>query len=137
MMFSFAGTAQEAGAGGRSGGSWYPCPRFIDGAFFFMHLASFTFLLNHCGSLVSTLVFLSETECPPPPSMNREQGYQLPPIYHQLLLPEQFPRRKTSRDQDFSLRSRNVVTASKTRSKVSETLIHFINTFIINRSVTF
>ena len=35
------------------------------------------------------------------PSMNREQGYQLPPIYHQLLLREQFPRRKTSRDQDF------------------------------------
>ena len=35
------------------------------------------------------------------PSMNREQGYQLPPIYHQLLLPGQFPRRKTSRDQDF------------------------------------
>ena len=28
-------------------------------------------------------------------------GYQLAPIYHQLLLPEQFPRRKTSRDQDF------------------------------------
>ena len=27
------------------------------------------------------------------PSMNREQGYQLPPIYHQLLLPEQFPRK--------------------------------------------
>ena len=36
-----------------------------------------------------------------PPSMNREQGYQLPPIYHQLLLPEQFPRKKTSRDQGF------------------------------------
>ena len=35
------------------------------------------------------------------PSMNRERGYHLPPIYHQLLLPEQFPRRKTSRDQDF------------------------------------
>ena len=28
------------------------------------------------------------------PSMNREEGYQLPPIYHQLLLPEQFPRKK-------------------------------------------
>ena len=35
------------------------------------------------------------------PSMNREHGYQLPPIYHQLLLPEQFPRTKTSRDQVF------------------------------------
>ena len=35
------------------------------------------------------------------PSMNREQGYQLPLIYHQLLLPEQFPRKKTSRDQGF------------------------------------
>ena len=35
------------------------------------------------------------------PSMNREQGYQLPPIYHQHLLPEQFPRKKTSRDQGF------------------------------------
>ena len=56
------------------------------------------------------------------PSMNREQGYQLPPIYHQLLLPEQFPRRKTSHNQDFSLRSRNVVTVSKTRSKVGKTL---------------
>ena len=40
------------------------------------------------------------------PSMNREQGYQLPPIYHQLLLPEQFPRRKTSRDQEF-IKGRN------------------------------
>ena len=29
------------------------------------------------------------------PSMNREQVYQLPPIYHQLLLPEQFPRKET------------------------------------------
>ena len=26
--------------------------------------------------------------------MNREQGYQLPPIYHQLLLTEQFPAKK-------------------------------------------
>ena len=31
------------------------------------------------------------------PAMNCEQGYQLPPIYHQL----QFPRKKTSRDQGF------------------------------------
>ena len=68
VMFSFAGTAQEAGAGGRSGaaggrsaGNWYPCSRFIDGAFFFTYIASFTFLLVHCGSLVSTLVLLSET----------------------------------------------------------------------------
>ena len=35
------------------------------------------------------------------PSMNSEQWYQLPPIYHQLLLREQFPRKKTSRDQGF------------------------------------
>ena len=37
------------------------------------------------------------------PSINCEQGYQLPPppIYHQLLLPERFPRKKTSRDQGF------------------------------------
>ena len=34
-------------------------------------------------------------------SMNREQGYQLPPIYHELLRPEQFPRKKTSCDQGF------------------------------------
>ena len=43
VMFSFAGTAQETGTGGRSGGSWYPCSRFIDGAFFFMYIGSFTF----------------------------------------------------------------------------------------------
>ena len=54
------------------------------------------------------------------PSMNREQGYQLPPIYHQVLLPEQFPRKKTSRDQGFQLRGRNVVKFQETRSKVSE-----------------
>ena len=30
VMLSFAGTAQEAGAGGRSGGSWYPCSQFSD-----------------------------------------------------------------------------------------------------------
>ena len=35
------------------------------------------------------------------PSMNREQGYQLSPIYHQLLLTEQFLRKKTSHDQGF------------------------------------
>ncbi len=35
------------------------------------------------------------------PSMNRELGYQLPPIYHQLLLPDQFQRRKTSRGQNL------------------------------------
>ena len=46
-------------------------------------------------------------------------GYQLPPIYHQLLLPEQFPRKKTSRDQGL-LRGRNVVKFQETRSKVSE-----------------
>ena len=46
------------------GGSWYPCSRFIDGALFLMYVASFTFLLVHCGSLVSTFVLSSETECP-------------------------------------------------------------------------
>ena len=35
------------------------------------------------------------------PSMNREQGYQLPLIYHQLLLREHLPQKKTSRDQGF------------------------------------
>ena len=54
------------------------------------------------------------------PSMNREQGYQLPPIYHQLLLPEQFPRKKTSRDQGFPMRGRNVVKFQEKRSKVSK-----------------
>ena len=84
VMFSFAGTAQEAGARGRSGGSWYPCSRFIDGEFFFMYTASFTFLLVHCGYLVSTLVLSSETECP-----------------------EQFPQRKTSRDfENISVHSK-------------------------------
>ena len=29
-----------------------------------MYMASFTFLLVHCDSLVSTLVLSSETECP-------------------------------------------------------------------------
>ena len=40
---------------------------FTDGAFFIMYIhpvASYSFLLVHCGSLVSTLVLLSETECP-------------------------------------------------------------------------
>ena len=37
-MFSFAGTAQEAGAGGRSGVDGIPV---IDGAFFFMYYNSF------------------------------------------------------------------------------------------------
>ena len=54
------------------------------------------------------------------PSMNREQGYQLPLIYHQLLLPEHLPRKKTSRDQGFWMRDRNVVKFQETRSKVSE-----------------
>ena len=48
-MFSFAGTAQEAVAGGRSGAAGIP----VHGS-----------LIVHCGSLVSTLVLSSETECP-------------------------------------------------------------------------
>ena len=31
---------------------------------YIMYMSSFTFLLVHCGSLVSTLVLSSETECP-------------------------------------------------------------------------
>ena len=56
------------------------------------------------------------------PSMNLEQGYQLPPIYRQLLLPGHFPRRKTSRDREFLMRSRNVVKSFEIRSKVSQNL---------------
>ena len=63
-MFSFAGTAQEAGAGGRSGAAGIPVHGSLMGAFLIMYMASFTFLLVHCGSLVSTLVLSSETECP-------------------------------------------------------------------------
>ena len=44
-------------------GQLNPCSRFIDGAHFFMYMASFSFHLVHCGSLVSTLVLSSETEC--------------------------------------------------------------------------
>ena len=43
VMFSFAGTAQEAGAGGRSGPAGIPV---------------------HGSLMGSTLVLLSETECP-------------------------------------------------------------------------
>ena len=42
--------------------------------------------------------------------------YQLPPIYHQLLLPEQFPPRKTSLLVEKPKRRE----VSKTRSKVSK-----------------
>ena len=46
MMFSFAGTAQEAGAGGRSGAAGIPVHgSLMGGTFFFMYMASFTFLL--------------------------------------------------------------------------------------------
>ena len=81
-----------------------------------MYMASFTFLLAHCGSLVSTLVLSSETECPvvlqwsPTPvgtvrlvcSLKRfPSGCLVSPMYHQFLLSEQFQRKKTSRDQGF------------------------------------
>ena len=64
VMFSFAGTAQDVGAGVSSGAAGIPVRGLLMGRltrFFF--IASFTFLLVHCGSLVSTLVLLSVTEC--------------------------------------------------------------------------
>ena len=75
-----------------------------------MYMASFTFLLVNCGSLVSTLVLVSETECPvalqwsPTPvgmvrlvcSLKRfPSGRLVSPMY------TCFPRRKTLHDQDF------------------------------------
>ena len=63
MMFSFAGNAQEAEAGGRSGAAGIPVRGSMMGRFS-LSMASFIFLLIHCGSLVSTLVLSSETECP-------------------------------------------------------------------------
>ena len=64
-MISFAGNAQEAGAGGRSGAAGNPVHGSLMGCFSLcIWMASFTFLLVHCGSLVSTLVLSSETECP-------------------------------------------------------------------------
>ena len=63
-MFSFAGNAQEAEAGGRSGAAGIPVRGSMMGRFS-LSIASFTFLLVNCGSLVtSTLVYISETECP-------------------------------------------------------------------------
>ena len=60
-MFSFAGTAQEAGAGGRSGAAGIPVHGSLMGRFSLcIYMASFTFLLVHCGSLVSTLVLSSK-----------------------------------------------------------------------------
>ena len=52
-MFSFAGTAQEAGAGGRSEAAGVPVYGSLMGRFSLCK-SSFTFLLVHCGSLVST-----------------------------------------------------------------------------------
>ena len=54
MMFSFAGTAQEARAGGRSGAAGSPVRGSLMGCFS-LCMASFTFLLVHCGSLVLAL----------------------------------------------------------------------------------
>ena len=64
VMFSFAGTAQEAGAGGRSGAAGIPVHGSMMRRSSLCIMASFTFLLVHCGSLVSTLVLLGETKCP-------------------------------------------------------------------------
>ena len=61
VMFSFAGTAQEAGAGGRLGAAGIPVPGSLMDHFS-LCIASFTFLFVHRGSLVSTLKLLSETE---------------------------------------------------------------------------
>ena len=79
-----------------------------------MYMASFTFLLVHCGSLVSTLVLSSETECPvalqwsPTMIWYGQVGVFLEAFSkwafgftYVLLLPEQFPRKKTSRDLGF------------------------------------
>ena len=66
-MFSVAGTAPEAGTGGRSMADGSPVHGSLMGSFS-LYIASFTLLVVHCGSLVSTL------RCP-----------------------EQFPQRKTSR----------------------------------------
>ena len=51
-MFSFAGTVQEAGAAGRSEAAGTPVRDSLIGGFS-LYIASFTFLLVHCGSLVS------------------------------------------------------------------------------------
>ena len=59
VMFSFGGTVQETGAGGRSGAAGIAVCGSLSRAVF---LCSFTFLLAHCGCLVSTLVLSSETE---------------------------------------------------------------------------
>ena len=61
-MFFFARSAQEAGAGGRSGAAGIPVRGSLMGRFSLC--ISVTFLLVYCGSLVSTLVLSSETECP-------------------------------------------------------------------------
>ena len=62
-MFSFAGTAQEAGAGGRSGAVGIP----VRGLLVVVRgggLSSFNFISVRCGSLVSTSVLSGEAECP-------------------------------------------------------------------------
>ena len=64
VMFSFAGTAHKTGAGGRSGAAVIPVHGSLMVRFSLCNMASFTFILVHCGSLVSTLVLSSETECP-------------------------------------------------------------------------
>ena len=62
-MFSFSGNAHEAGPGGRSGAAGIPVRGSLMGRFS-LCITSVTFLFVHCGSLVSTLVLLTETECP-------------------------------------------------------------------------
>ena len=107
-------TAQEAGAGGRSGAAGRPVHGSLMGCFslckwlpsLFSWSTVALWLALWCYQVkpsarwtkrkVKEAIYIKRNSA----SMNREQGYQLPPIYHQLLLPEQFPAKK-SRDQGF------------------------------------
>ena len=64
VMFSFAGTAQEAGAGGRSGATGIPVHGSLMGRLsLFIWLLSL-FFWSILWLSVSTLVLSSETDCP-------------------------------------------------------------------------
>ena len=64
VMFSFAGTAQGSRSMVVDRGQLVSLFTVHSWALFFRYMASFTFLLVQCGSLISTLVLSSETECP-------------------------------------------------------------------------